>query len=289
MTLPSLNAARAVGPVRHLRRRAVRPARPRPQPDLGPAAPDQPRALRARVPRRLPRYQLSATVGARSAATLADRAARCSSRSASRMQWLLRALRRHAVQLAAGHLRPHRHRSRALIQWIWTADFRQLESRYGTAKFTRRRALRAGARAAHAGRRRRRWRGLIWAVLRYTDLGKALRALRRGRADRRRVRRQPGRAGAAARRLVRRARRRRRRLPRAELHAGAVADLRLGRRRVRRGDAGRARQRARPAGRRHGDRRQRGGDDGGDLALVGAARLVHAADRGALLRPDRDS
>ena len=63
----------------------------------------------------------------------------------------------------------------ALIQWIWTADFRRLESHYGEVKwkvgqlfvplpelFT----LLVAVALAFAA----------WAVLRYTDLGKALRA-----------------------------------------------------------------------------------------------------------------
>ena len=63
----------------------------------------------------------------------------------------------------------------ALIQWIWTADFRRLESHYGDVKwkvgqlfvplpelFT----LLVAVALAFAA----------WAVLRYTDLGKALRA-----------------------------------------------------------------------------------------------------------------
>ena len=54
-----------------------------------------------------------------------------------------------------------------------------------------RRAVRAGARAAHAGRSRWRCRFGIWAVLRYTDLGQAMRAAGRGRADRGGLRRQP--------------------------------------------------------------------------------------------------
>ena len=36
---------------------------------------------------------------------------------------------------------------------------------------------------------------------------------------------------------------------------------------------------ARSAGRRHRDRRERGGDHGGDRAVLGAAGVVHAADR----------
>src|SRR6185503_15409531 len=75
------------------------------------------------------------------------------------------------------------------------------------------------------------------------------------------------------------ARRHRRRVPRAVVHADAVADLRVGGRRVRRGDAGRTGLAAGTACRRHGRRRQRGGDDGVRLALVGADRLVLAADR----------
>ncbi len=39
----------------------------------------------------------------------------------------------------------------ATIQWIWTADYRRLESAYGHAEVPHRRAVRAGARADHAG------------------------------------------------------------------------------------------------------------------------------------------
>ena len=127
----------------------------------------------------------------------------------------------------------------------------------------RRRAVRAGAGADHAGARGR--------ARRFGDLGgAALHRPRQGDARRwPRTRRSPRpsastrSARAAARRHLRRARRRRRRLPRADASRCAVADLRLDRRRVRRGDAGRPGQRARAAGRRHRDRRQRGGDHGG--------------------------
>ena len=124
----------------------------------------------------------------------------------------------------------------ALIQSIWTADFRKLESSYGNVKFKIgglyvplpeliTLLLAVGISFA------------VWAVLRYTDLGKAMRAAAEDAAiaaafgvDQKSER-------PAARRHLLGARRRRRRLPRAQLHARAVADLRLGRRGVRRRDA----------------------------------------------------
>jgi branched-chain amino acid transport system permease protein len=63
----------------------------------------------------------------------------------------------------------------SLIQWVWTADFRRLESRYGTASlrvgdlFLPVAELLALSTAVGLG-------GLIWAWLRFTWVGKALRA-----------------------------------------------------------------------------------------------------------------
>jgi branched-chain amino acid transport system permease protein len=63
----------------------------------------------------------------------------------------------------------------ALIQWIWTADFRRLESHYGQQKFRLGElfvpvpellTLVAAVSLSFA----------VWALLRYTDVGKALRA-----------------------------------------------------------------------------------------------------------------
>ena len=64
----------------------------------------------------------------------------------------------------------------ALIQWIWTADFRKLESGYASEKF------RVGALFVPVPELVTLLLALalsfaVWAVLRYTDWGKALRAL----------------------------------------------------------------------------------------------------------------
>src|SRR5207249_1241059 len=68
-----------------------------------------------------------------------------------------------------------------------------------------------------------------------------------------------------------------RRVHRVELHACSGADLCVDRRRLRRGDDGRAGAPARTSYRRHCHRRERVGDDGPDLAVVGAAGVVLAA------------
>jgi branched-chain amino acid transport system permease protein len=64
----------------------------------------------------------------------------------------------------------------SLIQYLWTADFRKLQSHYAEAKFTvgglyvpLPEFLTLVAASALAGG--------IWAVMRYTDLGKAMRAM----------------------------------------------------------------------------------------------------------------
>ena len=178
------------------------------------------------------------------------------------------------------------------IQWAWTADFRKLESVYAGRSFKvgtlfvplpelLTLLLSVGLALG------------IWAAMRYTRLGRRLRALAEDAPV------------AAAFGINRRA------------HAlllaglcGALAgiagvclalsftltpsqDLRLGGRRLCRRDAGRARLGDRSAGRRHRDRGQRSRDDGLRFALVGADRLVLAADRaaaaeaGAILRLDR--
>jgi len=63
----------------------------------------------------------------------------------------------------------------ALIQWLWTADFRRLESTYGDAKFRLGslyvpvpELLTLGMAIALSA--------AVWATLRYTDLGRSLRA-----------------------------------------------------------------------------------------------------------------
>src|SRR5450631_1539266 len=115
----------------------------------------------------------------------------------------------------------------------------------------------------------------------------------RGCAGRGRVRHQRPSARADAGGRLRRTRGWRRRVPRIELHADAFADLRLGRRRVRGSDARRTRLRARSADRWHHHRRQRGGDDGICIAVVGPDRFLHAVDcaiaaaSGTILKLDR--
>ena len=167
----------------------------------------------------------------------------------------------------------------ALIQSIWTADFRKLESATAEHEVQGRRAVRAGARADHAGPRgRARVRRSGPCCASPTSAARC--------APRPRTRRSPPRSASTSAQLS---------LLLAgtcsalasvagvclALHvlARAVADLRVDRRRLRRRDARRPRQRAGAARRRPAARRQRGGDDGGDVAVVGAAGLVHAADR----------
>ena len=156
--------------------------------------------------------------------------------------------------------------------------------RYAGSQVPRRRAVRAAAGAADA-------RAGARAVVRRSGRRcatptSARRCARRPRTRRsRRPSASNGGARAAALRACARARRRRRRVPRAELHARAGADLRVDRRRLRRGDDGRPGRAARAARRRHRHRRQRGGDDGVRVAVVGAARVVLAADRAAAAAP----
>ena len=127
-----------------------------PQPELGAAAPDQPRALRVRVPRRVP--LLPARVArARSAADAGGDRAALLRASASALHWADGALRDHAVQLAAAHLRPHRHR-RGADPVDLDRRLPQARVELRAAEVQARRALRAGARADHArprGRARR--------------------------------------------------------------------------------------------------------------------------------------
>jgi branched-chain amino acid transport system permease protein len=128
----------------------------------------------------------------------------------------------------------------SLIQWIWTADFRRLETHYNDQKFTVGNfylpvpelltlLLSVGIAL------------LIWAAMRYTDLGKALRAMA-----------QDGPIAAAFGINQKGMSLMLGYLPCAHVHACALADLRMGRRGVRGRHAGRAGQRARAArGRRH--------------------------------------
>ena len=170
------------------------------------------------------------------------------------------------------------------IQYFWTADFRKLESVYSGQK------LRVGELFVPMPELLTLVLALllglgIWAAMRYTDLGRALRALAEDApmAAAFGVNRRAhalllsgvcgALAGIAGVCLA------------LSLHADAVADLRVGRRRVRRRDAGRTGFAAGAARRRHRHRRQRGGDDGVHLAVVGADRVVLAADRAAAAAP----
>ena len=203
---------------------------------LGPAAPDQPGALRVRVPRRLP--LLPARGGG------AGRSARSRSRSSCRLlrarrgaALVLRALLGDAVQLAARHFRPHRHHRGGNPVDLDRRLPRMEIARTRRCSFKLGAALPAAARADHARLRRSRWRSASWAVLRYTDLGKALRATAEDAPIAAAFGVNEKLLGYLLSRRLRGARRRRRRVPRAELHARAVADLRLDRRGVRGGDA----------------------------------------------------
>ena len=85
----------------------------------------------------------------------------------------------------------------ALIQTIWTADFRKLESSYGEAALQGRRPVRAAARTDHAGAGGGPvLRGVGGAALHRSGQGAA--RLGRGRADRRGLRHQPAPQCAAA-------------------------------------------------------------------------------------------
>jgi len=63
----------------------------------------------------------------------------------------------------------------SLIQWLWTADFRRLESAYGTAKF-RIAALYVPVPELITLVLAVTLSFALWALLRYTDIGKAMRA-----------------------------------------------------------------------------------------------------------------
>ena len=207
------------------------------EPELGPAAADQPGALRVRVPGRLPVLPARDRWGIDPLLTLLVIVPLFFALGAA-LHWLMARFQVtpfNSLLLTFGLTGI----VEALIQSIWTADFRKLESRYATQKLQGRRAVRAGARADHAGAGGRAVASAVWAVLRYTDLGRRC-------APPPRTRRSPPRSASTSSALALLlagtcvgARRRRRRLPRAQLHAGAVADLRLDRRRLRRRDAGR--------------------------------------------------
>ncbi len=166
----------------------------------------------------------------------------------------------------------------ALIQTIWTADFRKLESSYGEHNFKVAglyvplpELITLGLAVSLSF--------VVWAVLRYTDLGKALRASAEDSAvaaafginEKRNALLLAGTCSALA------------------SIAGVCLALgfTLAPSQIyawigvvyRRGDAGRPGPRAGAAVRRRRHRCQRGGDDGSDGAVVGAAGLVHVADR----------
>ena len=179
------------------------------------------------------------------------------------MQWVFARFRVSAVQLAARHLRPHRHRRGDHPGHL---DRGLPAPRVGVRRTPSSRSASLyvpGAGAHHAGRSRSRWRFAVYAVLRYTDLGRALRASAEDApiAAAFGINQKAlafalsgvcaalaGVAGVCIALIV---------------HARAVADLRVDRRRVRDRDAGRPRPRDRAAGRRHRDRRERIADDGG--------------------------
>src|SRR5439155_259917 len=102
---------------------------------------------------------------------------------------------------------------------------------------------------------------------------------RSGRADGQRVRRQPPPSRARARGIELGLRGGRRALHRAQPHPGALADLFVDRRRVRRRHHRPARQCPGAARRLGLHRGERGADHGGHRAGLGAARVVHVADR----------
>ena len=108
----------------------------------------------------------------------------------------------------------------SLIQWIWTADYRRLETAYGTASWRVGPPLRSEGRAARPRRRRDPGRPHLGVAPLHVG-GEGAPGLRGGRADRRRVRGEPPAPGPRALGSRRRLRRRGRRLRGADLHAGA--------------------------------------------------------------------
>ena len=156
---------------------AVRAARAGPGPVVGPAAPDQPRALRARVPRRAtsatswpPRWGIDPLLTLLIVPPLFFVLGVAHAVGAARFQV-------SAVQLAARHLRPDGDRSRRASRASGPP------TSAGSSRPTPRMKFTVGALyvpvpelltlllavGAVASR--------IWAALRYTDLGKALRAM----------------------------------------------------------------------------------------------------------------
>jgi len=90
-----------------------------------------------------------------------------------------RALLGERLQFAACHLRAHAI-IEALIQWIWTADFRRMESAYGEVKF-RVGALYVALPELLTLAMAVALSLLTWAWLRHTYTGKAMRAIARMR------------------------------------------------------------------------------------------------------------
>ena len=125
----------------------------------------------------------------------------------------------------------------------------------------------------------------VYAVLRHTDLGRALRATAEDApiAAAYGMNQQALALGLAG--AVRSIRRHRRRVHRALVHARAVADLRVDRRRVRDRDAGRARRAVGPLVAGFVIGVSEVAHDGGDVSRVGAAGVVLAPDLVLLLKP----
>src|SRR4030095_3092539 len=264
---------RPVAAGRDLHRRPLRAARAGAQRDLGPPARDQPRQLRAGVSRRLPHLPARHVARARPVPDApGDRARLLRPRDPAGAG--IPALPAQAPHLAHRHRGAHRHPGES--------DPVALDRRLPAAGVAvhagvppRRHALRGPDRVARlrrGGAPGARHVGV--APLELPRQGRA--GQRAGRADGRGVRRQSPPARAPAGRPQHGLRGRRRAVHRAQPHAGAVADLFVDRRRLRRRDHRPARQRLRPPRRLGVHRRQRGGDDGGDGAGLGAARLLHA-------------
>src|SRR5262245_52114236 len=243
---------------------------------MGPAARHQPRQLRAGVPRRLPHLPAGDRAPPRSDPhARRDRAGILPGRDRARGRLPAPAHRR--AHVADRDLRAHRH--------LREPDPVDLDRRLSPprvavhAHVAQDRTVLRGARRPPGVRRGGRLdpRHLGVATLQLPRQGRARQ--RAGRADGRRLRRQSPPSGAPARGSELGVRGRRRALHRPQPHAGALTDLLVDRRRVRGGHHRPARQRARAPRRLDLHRRERGGDDGGDCAGLGAARIVHAPDR----------
>src|SRR5215813_13553217 len=258
--------------------RSLCPPRARAQPDLGLAAADQPRELRPRLPRCVPHLPDRHDAEARPVRHALDRRARLL-RLRRRAAGRLSALRDPRAHLPHRDVRPHDDRREP--------DPVDLDGGLPAARNAIREEHRQAGRALHRrlrpdGVRRGRGADAVHLGLATLDLsGQGHQGERGGRRDGRRLWRRSPTPGPAPVRAERRVCRGRRALHRHDPHAGAVADLRMDGRRLRRGHHRPSRQCAGSlyGGRRHRD--QRGAHDGGDLARLGAARLVHAAHRRA--------